>query len=55
MACCDLNLKGSDPNPARDTSSQYGDLMWGHSLELQGSDPNLRATHRLNMVIISVK
>jgi len=24
-SCCDLDLQGSDPNVARDTSSQYGD------------------------------
>jgi len=24
-SCCDLDLHGSDPNVARDTSSQYGD------------------------------
>ena len=24
-SCCDLGLHGSDPNNARDTSSQYGD------------------------------
>jgi len=23
-SCCDLDLQGSDPNVARDTSSQYG-------------------------------
>jgi len=24
-SCCDLDLQGSDPNVARDTSSPYGD------------------------------
>ena len=24
-SCCDINLKGSNLNDARDTSSQYGD------------------------------
>ena len=24
-SCCDLDLQGSDPNLARDKSSQYGD------------------------------
>jgi hypothetical protein len=24
-SCCDLDLQNSDPNVARDTSSQYGD------------------------------
>jgi len=26
-SCCDLDLQGSDPNVARDTSSQYGDQL----------------------------
>jgi hypothetical protein len=26
-SCCDLDLQGSDPNIARDTSSQYGDHL----------------------------
>ena len=30
MSCCDLGLKGSNPNVARDALSQYGD----HSREI---------------------
>ena len=26
-SCCDLDLQGSDPNVAHDTSSQYGDYL----------------------------
>jgi len=27
-SCCDLELQGSNPNVARDTSSQYGDQFF---------------------------
>ena len=28
MSCCDLDLQGSGPNVARDTSSEYGDHFY---------------------------
>jgi len=77
-SCCDLELQGSDPNIARDTSSQYDDHFceifsksdfkkqsnWPDTILLQGHAVTLtfkvatqmfRGTHRINMVIISVK
>jgi len=54
-SCCDLDLQGSDPNVARDMSSQYGDhickivLKWVFKKRSGGPDTILLQCHAVTL------